>query len=193
MLFILCLAGCGGEQRARLPGEATLLAFGDSLTKGKGVSEQHSYPTVLGNLCGCRVSSSGVSGETTTQGLARLPSVLEQTAPHLVILMHGGNDILRNHSAERTKQNLAAMIEMIQAHGAQVLLIGIPEKSLFSSSAAFYSELADQYNLLFDHEIVATLLRRPGMKSDAVHFNEAGYAAMANRIHEVLQDNGLVN
>ena len=192
LLLLLCLSSCTDNQHARLPDNPLLLAFGDSLTQGKGVSAPDSYPAVLAKLCACRVSNHGISGETTTQGLKRLPSVLDQAMPNLVILMHGGNDILRNHSPATTKRNLAAMIEMIHARGAPVLLVGIPAKRLFLSSAPFYEELADEYDLLFEEEIVAALLKQSNMKSDTLHFNKAGYAAVAERLHEVLIENGLL-
>ena len=192
LLLLLCLSACTDNRHAPLPDNPLLLAFGDSLTKGKGVGSRDSYPAILAKLCGCQVRNHGVSGETTTQGLKRLPSVLDQTTPNLVILMHGGNDILRNHSPATTKRNLAAMIEMIQARGALVLLVGIPAKSLFFSSAPFYDELADEYDLLLEDEIVAALLKQSSMKSDALHFNKAGYAAVAGKIHQVLKESGLL-
>lgn len=187
--IVFALQGCGSSKLAPL-NNGTILAFGDSLTVGVGTSEENSYPAVLAKLTGLEVVSSGVSGETTAQGLERLPDELERVQPDLVILIEGGNDILQNKDFAETRQNLQQMIEMIRAQGIQLVFIGVPEKSLFSDSAPFYKELAEQYDLVFDASLIASLQRSPSLKSDAVHFNEEGYREMAEQIYALLQDNG---
>ena len=145
----LMLVGCEkGQSLSPLSGSDTIVAFGDSLTEGYGVSEANSYPQVLARITGMRVVNEGISGELSAEGLERLPSVLAEHKPALMILMHGGNDILQNRPLSKAKKNLAAMIEMAQRAKAQVILIGVPEKNLFSDSAAIYGELAEQYNQL---------------------------------------------
>jgi acyl-CoA thioesterase-1 len=93
---VLLLTGCSDPKLSEIPRNATILAFGDSLTVGVGASYAESYPVVLTELSGRKVINAGVSGETTTQGLQRLPGLLEQHEPELVLLLEGGNDILRN-------------------------------------------------------------------------------------------------
>ena len=187
IIFIgLFLQACGDTKLTPIPHNATILAFGDSLTYGKGVEEDQSYPSVLADLSNREVINAGISGETTKQGLARLNGVLEESDPHLMILLEGGNDILRNQNLSQTKQNLAAMIEMAQSQGVQVVLIGVPEKKLFSNSAKIFPELAEQYELVFDGELIASLLRSPQYKSDSVHFNALGYEKVAESIYELL-------
>ncbi|MGI9324174.1 MAG: GDSL-type esterase/lipase family protein [Pseudomonadales bacterium] len=192
LLTMLLQAACSDSNRQPLVENAVVLAFGDSLTKGKGVGAQDSYPSELSRLIHRPVLNYGVSGETTSEGLRRLPDVLLKTTPNLMILMHGGNDILRNIRRSETRDNLAAMIELGLSRGTQVVLIGIPEKSLFSSSAPQYLELAEEYGLAFDDTIISTLLKKSEMKSDMLHFNKAGYSAVADRIHELLQSEGLL-
>lgn len=82
------------------------------------------------------------------------------------------------------------MIRAAQSRGVQVVLIGVPEKRLFSDSAPFYRELADQYDLAFHPDLVADLLRSPSKKSDPIHLNTQGYAVMAEGIYELLRENG---
>lgn len=186
----ICLQGCEQPKLAPLPEEATILAFGDSLTLGVGADSSMSYPQVLARLSGVRVINAGVSGEVTSEGLARLPQMIDETRPDLMILLEGGNDILRNQDPELTKKNLAAMIEMAQDQGIDVVLIGVPAKRIFSDVAAFYKDLAAHYQLVFEDSLIASLLRKSHYKSDAIHFNEKGYRVMAEAIHELLVDNG---
>lgn len=189
--IIALLAGCDNSPRLPpLPQQAVILAFGDSLTQGVGAGQQHSYPSVLSGLAGRQVINAGVSGEETAGGLARLPGVLDETRPALLILMEGGNDILRGRDLQQTRQHLAEMIELAQSRDIAVLLIGVPEKKLFSSLAPLYTELAEQYQLPLEANVIGELMRSPRYKSDAVHFNREGYRVLAERIHTVLVENG---
>ena len=189
-LLCLLLTACGEPGfRPLAPGE-TILAFGDSLTEGRGVNPAQSYPSVLASLSGHPVINGGVSGELSRAGRARLPGLLAEHRPALVILLEGGNDILRGNGEGALKANLAAMIEAVQGSGAQVLLVAVPRKSLFADGAPLYGELAEQYGLVLDNDSLGELLRTPGLKSDAVHLNAQGYGALAERLHRLLQARG---
>lgn len=190
VLAALFLQGCSDPKLSFVPEGSTILAFGDSLTLGVGTDKMNSYPSVLSALSGRQVVNAGVSGETTERGLARLPEQLSQTNPDLLILLEGGNDILRNNDFAATKRNLAAMIELAQNRGVQVVLLGVPEKRLFLGVAPFYADLAEDYQLVFEDQLVATLLRNSDYKSDPIHLNAKGYRVLAEKIHELLQDNG---
>ncbi len=190
LAITLLLSSCGEDKLTPIPPNGTILAFGDSLTVGVGTHPKNSYPSILAELTGRQVISAGISGEETTGGLARLSDVLEHTRPNLMILLLGGNDILHNRRANGIKENLAAMIEVAQRSGVDVVLIGVPAKSLFSDTASLYRELAEQYQLVFEDELIADLLRDRRYKSDAIHFNEKGYRLMAESIHALLVDHG---
>ena len=110
--FAFTLLGCGGPKLGALGADDVIVAFGDSLTAGVGTSLENSYPNVLAELSGLNVVNAGVSGETTSEGLARLPEVLEEHNPSLLILLEGGNDILQNQKSSRIQQNLDRMIQL---------------------------------------------------------------------------------
>ncbi|MDN3653023.1 GDSL-type esterase/lipase family protein [Thalassotalea ponticola] len=186
------LTATNSPQLPKLSSNAKILAFGDSLTAGYGVSKQHSYPNVLSQLTGLDVINAGVSGEVTEQGLSRLPQILSQHQVELMILLQGGNDILRSHNLAQTKHHLAEMIDIAKQRQVEVILIGVPEKKLFSNSAPLYQELAEQYDLVFDGDIIRQLLTDQSMKSDSVHFNQLGYRRLAMRIQRLLQEHGAI-
>lgn len=192
LLCIACLflQACSGPKLELLSVNGDILAFGDSLTYGKGASEGGDYPTVLSELTGLSVINAGVSGETTTQGLSRLRGMLEQSSPQLLILLEGGNDFLRNTDADITEANLAKMIELAQAKSIPVILIAVPHKSLFLTDASFYSELATTYGVILIEDTLSELLKSPSMKSDRIHLNNAGYRVLAEAIHVNLLEAG---
>ena len=190
-MFVFLLCACAeSKSLTPLASDDVILAFGDSLTVGVGAAESLAYPAVLARLTDRSVISAGVSGEETSQGLKRLPSVLDEVQPNLVILLEGGNDILRNRNLQQTKNNLAKMIELIQDRGIELILVGVPEKKLFSDVAPFYQELANEYELVFAEDNLSDLLRNNEYKSDPVHLNQQGYRLLAESFHELLVEHG---
>jgi acyl-CoA thioesterase-1 len=190
LLISLLISSCGSDKLQPLPSDAIILAFGDSLTYGVGVKPEFSYPTQLAQLTGLQVINAGVSGEVTTDGLLRLEKKLSTLQPDLIILLEGGNDILRNQSFKSIKDNLSKMIALAEKDNIPVILIGVPKKNLFSDTASFYSELAEQHQVIFDDETIGELIRTPSMKSDSVHFNRAGYSRLAENIYQLIHENG---
>jgi lysophospholipase L1-like esterase len=191
-MLALCLLGAcsDGPHLAPLGADATVLAFGDSLTRGVGARPEESYPSVLADLTGLRVVNAGVPGEKTAGGRKRLPRVLAAVEPDLMLLLEGGNDILRSVRRDATRDNLAAMVEMAVEAGVAVVLIGVPDRLVFADSAAFYRDVAEQYGLVFDEDSLAGLLRDQDLKSDAIHLNAEGYRRLAEAIHELLEVRG---
>ncbi|MFT6969290.1 MAG: acyl-CoA thioesterase-1, partial [Cellvibrionaceae bacterium] len=107
---LIVLTACDAPKLGALPTDAVILAFGDSLTSGVGARKNKNYPAVLAQLTGLQVINAGIAGETTAQGLERLSQVLDQSSPDLVILIEGGNDILRGLNLAQAKSNLRDMV-----------------------------------------------------------------------------------
>jgi lysophospholipase L1-like esterase len=191
MMAAFLFIGCGNDPKLQLlADDAVILAFGDSLTYGTGAAKGASYPSVLANLTGLKVINKGIAGEQTAQGLKRLPAVLDETNPDLVILCHGGNDILRRSSKDQARQNLEAMIGLIRASGAQVLLLGVPDFGLFLTAADFIDQAAENTQVAYIPELLPDLQGNRSIKSDNVHFNAEGYAQLAQGIHQSLLNVG---
>ena len=166
------------------------MAFGDSLTFGTGANAAASYPAELERLLDRPVVNAGVPGETSAAGLKRLAAALTAHRPELVILCHGGNDILRNRPMAELERNLTAMVELIRKHRAEVVMLGVPGRNLTLSPPAAYENVAEQLDVPVDADMVPTLMGKPAFKSDQVHFNAAGYAAMAQGAMALIRDAG---
>jgi lysophospholipase L1-like esterase len=191
LLLLLLLVGCDKKPTIRpLTPDATILAFGDSLTHGTGASAEQSYPTQLQELLGVRVVNAGVPGEISAAGRKRLPGVLERMQPQLVILIHGGNDFLRRLDVDEAKKNLRAMIEACRQQGADVVLAGVPQLGLFLSPAPFYAELAEEYQLPYLADSLSDILKDNSLKSDSIHPNAAGYRQLAAALAELIRKRG---
>ena len=193
LLAALALLASGCGQQAKLPPlapKSVVLAFGDSLTYGTGANEEESYPAQLAKLTGWRVLREGVPGETSELGLARLPAALEEHRPLLLLLCHGGNDFLHRLPKEKAAENLRAMIRLAQARGIEVLLIGTPEPGFTVTPAAFYGEIAKEFHIPYEGEVLGKILKDGTLKSDQIHPNAQGYRLMAQRVYELLKKAG---
>ncbi len=186
------LTACGDEtpQLATLPADAVILAFGDSLTYGTGAREAESYPAILEALSGREVINAGMPGELSASGLRRLPALLEEYQPDLLILCHGGNDILRKKDLNVMQGNLRQMIRLAQAERVPVVLLGVPKFGLLLSAAEQYRAIADGTGVVYLEDLVPGILRESELKSDPVHPNRAGYRRMAEAIYATLRETG---
>lgn len=176
----------------RLASDAVILAFGDSLTFGTGATLTESYPAILERLVGRRVVNSGVPGEVTGAGLSRLPGVLDREKPALLILCHGGNDLLRRLNQQQTANNLRAMIRLAQERGVAVVIIVVPSPGIALSPPPFYREIAAEMGLPVEEEALTKVLSDGSLKSDYIHPNAAGYRRLAESIAALLQKSGAV-
>ncbi len=191
LVAALFLAAC--ERAPTLPklnSHDVIVAFGDSLTHGTGASDDTAYPAVLAALTGRTVINAGVPGDTTDTGLQRLPSVLDEYKPRLVLLCLGGNDMLRKQPEAATENNLRLLVRTIHASGADVVLIGVPEPKLFGGAPDFYARVARDMKLPLEDKAFNEVLKDNRLKSDPIHANAAGYRVIAERLAGFLREAG---
>lgn len=194
---LLALAACGGKSReAPLPSGAKVLALGDSLTAPHGVQPQEAWPTLLAQKTGWQVINGGISGNTSADALARLPALLDEHQPQLVLVSLGGNDMLRKQPQSQTIANLGRMIDMARAKGAKVVLLATPKPSLagavFNSLSPpdFYAEIAKDQKVPLIKDALPDVLSDSALKGDQLHPNAAGHARLGELIHADLKKIG---
>ena len=193
-------SGCGKKVAAglKINSGSSVLALGDSLTAGVGAAGETSYPGVLARLTGWSVVNAGVSGDTSAQALERLPALLLEHAPQLLLVSIGGNDFLRRLPEVQTRANVRKICELALTGGSQVVLIAIPA---FSPAAAIVGSLSDHpmfhdiaqsLKLPLHAEGWSTVLGNPSLRSDQIHANAKGYAQFAQGLMVTLKAARLV-
>lgn len=158
----------------------TLLVLGDSLSAAYGLPAEEGWVSLMEQELKQRrladkVINASISGETSSGGLQRLPRLLADYRPDLVLLELGANDGLRGTPLQVMEQNLRRMVELSQASGAEVILIGIriPPNYGPQYTQRFYSiypDLAQEYQLpLVPFLLEGVALKPQLMQSDGLH------------------------
>lgn len=164
----------------------SIVAFGDSLVVGFGATEGAGWVDVLSRDIGEEIINAGKNGDTTQSALARLEDDVLVREPRIVIILLGGNDVLRRVPKGTTLENLETIITRVQAQGAAVVLVGIPG-NLLDPYDDEYEELAKETGSAFVPNVLNNILSKPELMYDAIHPNDAGNEIMADRIGEVLE------
>ncbi|WP_122872747.1 arylesterase [Campylobacter showae] len=197
-LIALSIAACGGKGKERpLPAGSVVVALGDSITQGVGASEQSAWPALLARLSGWQVLNAGVSSDTSAQALARLPVLLQEHKPALVIVSIGGNDFLRRQPASATRANIAAILRTAKESGSRVVLIGVPKLTSGAALGIFsdhelYEELAKEHGVPLLSDAWGDVMKQSRLMSDQIHPNATGYAEFTASLEKFLRKQGFL-
>ena len=187
------MVACSSDVKLpRLARSAVILAFGDSLTYGTGAEPSESYPAVLEEMIGRKVVNAGLPGEVTAQGLARLPEVLQKERPALMIICHGGNDMLRKLNQQQAANNIRNMIRLAQEQKVAMVLIAVPAPGLSLSPPQMYREIAKELSIPIEEKILPAVLADGSLKSDYIHPNATGYRRIAEALAVLLKKSGAI-
>jgi acyl-CoA thioesterase-1 len=169
------------------PTGTQIIALGDSLTQGVGASSGHDYVSVLAQKIGRPILNRGVAGDTTADALARLKRDVLAHDPQIVIVFLGGNDVLRAVPMEQTFANLGEIVRQIQARGALAVLVEVRPPTLGLKYGGQFKRLARQRGAVLVPNVFRSIFLDPTMKSDQIHFNDKGYAVVAERIYSAMK------
>ncbi|NWF85981.1 MAG: arylesterase [Bryobacteraceae bacterium] len=215
LIPMLALAACGGKQETPRPPAAAsapaavpepakpadtrpvIVALGDSLTAGLGVEPGQAWPEVLQRILDrngrkYRIVNQGISGDTTSGGLARIQAAVD-LKPVVTILELGANDGLRGLPVKSTEENLARMIERLQAGGSRVLLAGITLPRNYGPDYIrdfdrIFPAMEKKYKVARLPFLLEGVALDPAlMQRDALHPNAAGHERIANLVWKYLE------
>ncbi len=175
-----------------------IIAFGDSLTAGFGLSEKESYPYLLQSRLerdgyNYEVINAGVSGDTTLGGLERIDWVLGRENVKIMILELGANDLLRGVPVDELRSNLEKIIRKARAKDVEILFCGMLAPDAMGQQYQreymnTFPELATKYDLAFlPFLLEGVALEKDLNQPDGIHPNAKGAAIMTNNIYKELK------
>jgi acyl-CoA thioesterase I len=197
LVLAVALAGCGASRESPLPPGSAVLVIGDSITNGYGVDPSSAWPALLAARTGWRVTAAGVNGDRASGGRERLPALLDDEAPALVIIELGGNDLLQRVPAARIVDDLDAMIDAAQSKGARVALMAAPQPTAVGAvagltAAGFYRDVAHKRKVTLIAKALPAVLSERSLLQDPVHPNAAGHRALADLARAEMAAAGLL-
>lgn len=210
--FIFFLISCGvssakkefeqPREKVQVPqtvsSKPKIVAFGDSLTAGFGLSEKESYPYLLQEKLRADgydydVVNAGVSGDTSAGGLERIDWSLEQENVQILILELGANDLLRGLPVEKMKQNLSTMIKKAKAKNVKVLFCGMIAPPTMGAKyqrefVSVFPDLASEHKVEFLSFILENIAADPKLnQADGIHPNAEGEKIMTDNVYNALK------
>ncbi|MDR5865581.1 arylesterase [Halomonas koreensis] len=188
LLWLLAAAPAGAAERP------VVLVMGDSLSAAYGIEREAGWVHLLAERLdgAARVVNASISGETSGGGAARLPALLRQHAPDIVLLELGGNDGLRGLPPGQLHANLAAMIEASRGAGAEVLLLGIDIPPNYGPAyrdafTGVFRELAERHAVpLVPFLLEGVALNDALMQADGIHPKAAAQPALLDNVWPAL-------
>jgi acyl-CoA thioesterase-1 len=169
------------------PNGKTIVAFGDSLTAGYGVNDTDNYPAQLSRLIDQPVINMGISGETTSEALARVNTVVAKD-PKIVLITLGGNDLKKKIPAQEAFANLKKIVEILHEKGALVVILGIDIPYFISDYADDYIQFAKNNGCLLVPNILDGIIGHRDLMVDSIHPNAKGYKIITEEISRTISD-----
>lgn len=175
-----------------------LLVLGDSLSAAYGIPREQGWVALLQQRLADsghphRVVNASITGDTTGGGLTRLPAALQRHRPALVIIELGGNDGLRGFSLQQTRDNLAGMVELSRAAGAEVLLAGVRLPGNYGNAyrerfQQLFVEVSEQTGVPLVPFLLAGIAEtRDAMLADGIHPGAAAQPRIVDNLWPALQ------
>lgn len=200
ILMLVCvpllLLACDSKPKfSPLPAQSNVVILGDSLTYGTGANEGEDYATLLASNTGWNIVNAGVPGNKSSDGLERLPDLLDEhdnggQKIDLLVIELGGNDFLKQLPEAETTRNLKAILLQAKAKSIQTVLLAIPEFSPVGaafgnlSDHPLYETLAKETDTPLVENVFSEVLAKNALKADAIHPNAAGYRQVEAKLRD---------
>lgn len=191
--LVLLSSACGKQaQYANLPAKSTVVILGDSLTYGTGANKGEDYASILAANTGWNIINAGVPGNTSLNGLERMPAILQEHEIDLLIIELGGNDFLQRLPEQETVNNLKAILAQAKAKRIQTILLAVPEFSPMGaafgnlSDHALYAKLAQESDIPLIENVFTDVLATNALKADSIHPNAEGYVMVEANLRQSL-------
>lgn len=194
-IFSIILPLCAASARDA----TTIVVFGDSLVAGYGLEQNAALPhkleeTLIEGGYSVNVINDGVSGDTTASGRGRINWTLKRHKPDIIVVVLGGNDVLRGFQPAQTKENMRAIIEAVQKNN--VKLVVAPMQAAKNLGEEFnqkynviFGELAEEYDMALTPPILQDIFGNPALlQTDGIHPNPEGVKVMVSHLMPSLEN-----
>ena len=168
------------------PARGAIVALGDSLTAAGSAGKGQAYVNLLMRRFQVPIVNSGVAGDTVADAYKRLDRDVLAYRPTVVIVLLGGNDMLRQMDLDQSFELLAEMIRRIQDAGAMVVLVGLKGRMPYLGVGARYKRLARRTGSVLVPNIMDDIFGHRDRMADPIHPNAKGHQIMAKRIGNAL-------
>jgi len=198
-LCITLLVGCSSREPEWPADKRYVVVFlGDSLTDGHGMDLEHTYPSLIQNKINTLgwpidVINAGVSGETTGDGLKRLPELLNQQIDVLVVAL-GANDALHNVPLENTRRDIEQLLTQARTKkpSTKLMLVGVhfpwPLSKNTDALKPVYKDLAREHDAVWIPSLLKGVVGKRELNTDDnIHPNRAGHVVMAETVWKKLK------
>jgi len=200
LIMLVVLTGCekpktetAAPMEKKQAVEGKIIAVGDSLTAGYGIAEEQAFPALLEEKLrpdgyNFQVINAGISGETSSGALSRIPWILAQE-PDIVILETGANDALRGVPTNLTRRNITNCVRLLKEKNVVVILAGMQivrnlGVSYTKSFAEMYPAVAKEENVLLIPFFLEGVAENPSLnQADFIHPNEEGHRIIVNSVY----------
>ena len=162
-----------------------IICFGDSLTFDSGIVHGNDYPSQLSVFLSDGVINAGRPGDTTFSALSRLDKDVLSKNPFLVIVILGGNDLLKRLSKMKTFDNLRQIIRKIHSAGA-IVVLGELGPFTMAGYRKYYRKLAKEEGAVLIPNVLAGIFGDPDYMRDTIHPNAEGYKKLAKKVYDVI-------
>jgi acyl-CoA thioesterase-1 len=184
--LVLLMPACAKEPVNMNNGGSSIVAFGDSITSGAGVTKEAAYPALLAKETRMPVINLGVSGNTMMMGANRKAEIA-QYKPYMVLILFGGNDAMRGRPMRETQESLEAIIDYAQGLGAVAVVVDTGGNFKMSPYSKMQKKVAEEKRAVFVPAVYKGIFTDRSYKADAIHPNENGHKVIAQRILKIIK------
>lgn len=194
----LALAGCGKKAAAPLlkplPEDAVILIFAAGIGEEADFFRSQAMDDTLAKSMQRKVVSMGQAGEYAADALKRLPGVLEEHDPDLMVLGYGAMDLWKGKDREQLKASLGAMIDLARKRETQVVMLALPDiNKVLLRPDPIFEEVAKEKGVPIEAEVVASVLKTPSERVFRYMVNDKGLEAIAAAVRALCVTCGGLN
>lgn len=195
-VLALTFTGCGGKKLPEvkltpLPEDAVILLYASGVAEEGDLFRSTFLDDTLSSVMKRTVINRGIGAEFSDSALKRLPEVLEQDVPHLMILGYGAMDLWKMKDRASLKANLCAMIDLARSNQTQVVMLAMPDLNRLNPKPdPIFEEVATEKNVPIDTAVLHAVLSRSSTRTFRYLPNDEGIQKISEAVRDLCIQRG---